>query len=194
MPRKGHIQTAEHKRHSGEAQEERYQKKEERRKTGEAIKKAYTIMSDKTRILMKKNRSEAIKEWYKQNPGIRSGEKALFYGHKHTEESKRKMRESFPNRFGENHWNWQGGKSFESYGMEFSDELKLSIRQRDNFVCQFCGIQENGRAHDCHHIDYDKENNDKLNLILLCQDHNKEANYGREEWQFLFETLQEIRL
>jgi len=95
---------------------------------------------------------------------------------------------------GENHPNWQNGKSFEPYGIEFNNELKFFIRQRDNFTCQFCGAVENGRAHTSHHINYDKKDNRERNFILLCTGCNVKANYDRNKWHFLFETLQEIRL
>lgn len=89
--------------------------------------------------------------------------------------------------------NWQGGTSFEPYGLEFNKELKEQIRKRDNYQCQLCGIKENSRNHDCHHIDYDKTNNNSINLITLCDPHNSKANHQRDKWQFFFETYQEIR-
>jgi len=93
----------------------------------------------------------------------------------------------------ENHPNWKGGKSYEPYTLEFSKELKLKIRVRDNFTCQFCGIKENGRAHDVHHINYDKKNCNELNLITLCNRCNITANFYREEWELCFVTLLELR-
>ncbi|MFH1547410.1 MAG: hypothetical protein ABIC57_02900, partial [bacterium] len=43
------------------------------------------------------------------------------------------------NQKGERCSNWQGGKSFELYGVEFDDELKEKIRERDGHVCILCG-------------------------------------------------------
>lgn len=96
-------------------------------------------------------------------------------------------------RFGKNAPTWNGGISFEPYTFEFNNQLKKLIRERDIHQCQFCGINENGRNHDAHHIDYNKKNCNPRNLIILCQSHNKKANFNREKWQFLFETLQELR-
>ena len=52
--------------------------------------------------------------------------------------------------------NWKGGLSFEPYSAEFNARLKYEIRKRDKFTCQFpnCGKKENGKAHDCHHKNY----------------------------------------
>ena len=37
---------------------------------------------------------------------------------------------------------WQGGKSFEPYGLEFDNNLRRKIRKRDNQVCMNCGIHK----------------------------------------------------
>lgn len=89
--------------------------------------------------------------------------------------------------------NWRGGISFEPYGIEFNDELKEQIRIRDEYQCQFCGKIQDGRKFPPHHINYDKKNNTPRNLTLLCIDCNAKANYEREKWEFLFQTLQEVR-
>lgn len=89
----------------------------------------------------------------------------------------------------ENNPNWRGGLSFEPYPKEFNDELKLAVRERDNFTCQMCGAIENGHSFDCHHIDYNKKNNKISNLVLLCRDlgcHQK-TNFGRKYWQYHFQ-------
>lgn len=94
----------------------------------------------------------------------------------------------------ERHWNWLGGISFEPYGLEFNNDLRQIIKQRDGYACQLCGKEENTRAHTPHHIDYNKNNNELTNLILLCTSCNSRVNYRRNEWQMCFEILQEIRL
>jgi len=69
---------------------------------------------------------------------------------------------------GERHGNWQGGRR--PHPPTFSGFLKNTIRERDNYMCQVCG--KNNKSLDrklcVHHIDYDKKNNDPLNLISLC--------------------------
>ncbi len=130
------------------------------------------------------------KIWYMKNPTFHKGKNNPFYGRKHSEESLQKNRKANSM---ENHYNWQGGLSFGSYGTEFNKGLKLFVRQRDDFICQLCGVMENGREHDCHHVDYNKKNNNEINLILLCKSCNSKANRDRERWEFLYQTLQEIR-
>ena len=86
---------------------------------------------------------------------------------------------------GENHFLWLGGKSFEPYGLKFNDNLKDSIRQRDNYKCQLCGCSqlENIFALQCHHIDYDKQNNISKNLVSLCNScHGKTNGLNRKYW------------
>lgn len=74
-------------------------------------------------------------------------------------------------RMGDNHHNWQGGKSFEPYSIEFNESLKELIRKRDNRVCQLCNKdeKENGRKLSVHHINRIKKDCDVENLISLCR-------------------------
>jgi len=92
---------------------------------------------------------------------------------------------------GENNPNWRGGSSFEPYPAVFNQALKASIRKRDGHTCKLCTASENGAAHDVHHIDYDKGNNDLCNLITLCHMCHPYTNGNRECWQNHFEQLLE---
>jgi len=85
---------------------------------------------------------------------------------------------------GENHYNWQGGKSFDPYGIIFNNELKEQIRKRDGYTCQECGYTQKqlGYKLNIHHIDYNKRNNKLKNLISLCKSCNVKANFNREDW------------
>ena len=81
------------------------------------------------------------------------------------------------------------------YPLEFSKELKLKIRQRDNFECQNCNMTEEenisvyGRVLEIHHIDYNKENCKEENLISLCQGCNIRANFNRDYWIEYFKEI-----
>lgn len=83
---------------------------------------------------------------------------------------------------GENAPCWNGGSSFEPYGLEFNKDLKYRIFQRDGGICQICHeLIWNGHA--IHHIDYDKTNNNQENLILLCKNCHGKTNHNRDYWK-----------
>jgi len=83
---------------------------------------------------------------------------------------------------------WQGGKSFEPYSIEWTNKLKREIRKRDNYTCQMCGViwNKKGKEFAVHHIDYDKKNCDKENLITLCHNCHSKTNANREYWKNYF--------
>jgi len=88
---------------------------------------------------------------------------------------------------GEKGSNWRGGISFEIYPENWTDDLKESIRKRDGYVCQECGLHQdeytkyNKKFH-IHHIDYDKHNLNPENLITLCNSCHCKTNFNREYW------------
>lgn len=90
---------------------------------------------------------------------------------------------------GDKNWNWMGGVSL--YPLKFTRSLKEVIRERDNYVCQFCGktTKENGRRLDIHHIDYNKENLEHGNLISLCRTCHAKTNCDRSYWQKKFNRI-----
>lgn len=87
---------------------------------------------------------------------------------------------------------WKGGISFKPYSNVFNKKFKAFIRQRDNFTCQLCNTPENGQAHICHHIDYDKKNSNPDNLLLLCRSCNSKVNYNRGHWIDYFKAGEKI--
>ena len=128
-----------------------------------------------------------------------SGINNPFYGKKHTEETIERLRgENNPmygiHRFGEKAPNWIDGSSFEPYPIEFNKELKQQIHERDNYTCQCpdCRI-ENPKKLDCHHIDYDKQNNNPENLITLCASCHVKTN-GKNKRQYWTEFYQNIMM
>lgn len=84
-------------------------------------------------------------------------------GYKHSEETKRKLREAstageFRSR--ENHWNWKGGITPFRHSIESIFEYKqwrIGVFERDNYTCQDCG--ERGCYLEAHHI------NEMINII-----------------------------
>ena len=115
---------------------------------------------------------------------------------------------------GENHWNWQGGKSSERERFMQTTEYKnwrTEVFKRDNYTCQCCG--QEGYKLNAHHIKSYSENpelrTDVDNGITLCQNchkkfhhiygiknigieeikkHNKQLK-SQKEWQEVIELL-----
>ena len=136
------------------------------------------------------------KEWKEQHSKDISEEKHPLYKTSRSKKTKEKISKTRKEKnlaVLERNPNWQGGKSFEPYGIEFNKDLKFYIRQRDNFRCQFCPAIENKEAFPIHHLDYNKKNNNERNLITLCKVCNIVANRHREKWELCFTVLNEIR-
>ena len=81
--------------------------------------------------------------------------------------------------------NWRGGKSFENYPQEFDNDLKMGIRERDNFVCCNCGKLLIRGLH-IHHIDYNKRNCLPDNLISLCRSCHMKTNCKNHDYWMAF--------
>jgi len=103
-----------------------------------------------------------------------------------------------PNNKMENNPNWQGGKSFELYGMDWTETLKNLVRKRDNYICRLCGEPQENIAYDVHHIDYNKKNCNPINLITLCHNCHVKTNRNKRRWikyfhdKNLYDTPQNI--
>jgi hypothetical protein len=100
---------------------------------------------------------------------------------------------------GKNHGNWLGGISKLPYAFEFDNILKESIRQRDNYTCRKCGIQQKElnsyhKKLTIHHIDYNKCNCKNKNLISLCHGCNSQVNFNRDYWFAYFTYIMEIKI
>ena len=85
--------------------------------------------------------------------------------------------------------NWNGGSSFEPYGIEFNKALKNYIRWMDNFTCQECGFTEEqlGYKLSIHHIDFNKKNSTSNNLISLCKSCHLQTQFNRQNWTNYFQ-------
>jgi len=95
----------------------------------------------------------------------------------------------------ENHPQWLGGLSRLPYTIEFNASLKESIRIRDNHKCQCCykteeqELKELNKVLSIHHIDYNKQNCEDINLISLCSSCNTKVNKNRDYWFSYFTEL-----
>mgnify|MGYP001167295144 CR=1 FL=1 len=88
---------------------------------------------------------------------------------------------------GKNNPGYIHGEGKFPYPMKFNKKLKEQIRKRDNYKCQICGKKGNH----VHHIDYDKNNCNPNNLIVLCHDHHMKTNFNRDYWFAYFTYIME---
>jgi 5-methylcytosine-specific restriction endonuclease McrA len=98
-------------------------------------------------------------------------------------------------RSGSNHPMWRGGIHI-PYDPEFRNNLRETIRKRDDYLCQSpgCYLPQNGRRHSVHHIDYNRQNSNPVNLITLCvKCHAKTSVGDRICWTDYYQDLQELR-
>lgn len=100
-------------------------------------------------------------------------------GYVPTEESNRSRSRSLS---GERHPNWQGGISNLPYPFGFNRKLRNQIKSRDGCRCQNPDCWGVTKKISVHHIDYDKNNCDPENLLVLCISCNSRANYRRGYW------------
>jgi hypothetical protein len=68
---------------------------------------------------------------------------------------------------------WVDGRSFLPYASTFNRKLKLQIKERDGFACQYCGRCDKLSIH---HLDHDKQNNTPANLLTACMVCNIKRN------------------
>ena len=103
---------------------------------------------------------------------------------------KKKISKTLTGRYcGKKHPNWQGGKSFEPYSVDWTRTLRRSIRERDHYICQLTGQYGNV----VHHIDYDKKNCNPDNLITLSNSSNTKVNKNRKYWTRYFQNLMKLK-
>ena len=88
---------------------------------------------------------------------------------------------------------WNKLEFREPYSYEFNNQLKEQIRARDNYECQLCNIkqEEMNERLIVHHIDFDKNNNNLINLISLCRScHGKVHCANSMIWIRFFQNIQ----
>lgn len=130
--------------------------------------------------IRKKGKKHALghkkSEEFKKINSERMKGNAYLCGFKRSEEQKRKHSEFMKGRNkGETNLLWQGGTRIK-YAPGLTPKIKETIRKRDNYICQLCGITEKeyGKTLDVHHKDYSDFNHGTENLTTLCRGcHNK---------------------
>lgn len=217
MPKKGYKQTLEHKTQLSRTWFKKGHKSliTEETKKKMSISRQGIIFSETHREnLSKSMKGTTWEERYGIEKTIKMKqqmkEKPLMYGKHHSLESKKKISMALKGhpsykdktrylgvsnymkgRFGELWNNWQGGKSFEPYGLDFNDRFKEGVRERDNRCCIICNKMEeelNELLH-VHHVDYIKINNFPQNCVSLCRKCHAQTNSNRHHWTLFFQSL-----
>jgi len=85
---------------------------------------------------------------------------------------------------------WNNGSSFIPYTSEFSKRLKKEIKTRDKFTCQICNNES--AIIQIHHIDYDKNNCSKNNLISLCPSCHGQTQHNRQYYKWQLQLFMNI--
>jgi hypothetical protein len=80
------------------------------------------------------------------------------------------------------------GMAYLPYPVEWK-EIRLFIKNHYNNKCQIC----NKKGNHVHHIDYNKTNCKKENLILLCQKHHSKTLGNRDYWFAYFTYIKGIQ-
>ncbi len=148
--------------------------------------------------LGKKHSKEHIEKRVKKNTGRKNTAKTIekmrasAIGKKMTPEANKKnsikkiawwaIPENRKRMSGINNHLWRGGRIKKQYSTDWTETLKRSIRERDNYTCQVCNKKQKKRKHAVHHIDYDKKNCDPKNLITLCTGCHTKTNTNRKSW------------
>jgi len=83
---------------------------------------------------------------------------------------------------------WKGGITNNPYPTDWTETLRRSIRERDNYICQLCSQYGN----EVHHIDYNKQNCNPNNLITLCLKCHPKTSQNRNYWYIYFNNKQKI--
>ena len=151
---------------ASEAAKKRYEDQLEREKTSEAMKKHFEEISVSN--ITRKKQSEATKKYYK-DPENRILHSCRMLGITRDD--------------------WDGFGSV--YCELWCEELREYIRDKYGRICFICGKSEmeNGRKHDVHHVDYNKQcgcDETECKLVPLCIKCHAHTTFGgREMWEEL---------
>lgn len=132
--------------------------------------------------------STALKIYFKTN-------KNPFEGKQHTNDTKRKISRALKGKYKrEKASNWRGGINALPYAADWDTHLKCEIKERDQNTCQNPGCKKAHAILDVHHIDYNKQNNKKTNLITLCKRCHGETQHNRDFWRTYYErTMKNLK-
>jgi len=90
---------------------------------------------------------------------------------------------------GINHGNYNSNREevFAPYTEKFyNQEYRSQIRKEQGWGCPLCGKKNNNTLH---HIDYDKSNDRRDNLVFLCKGCNNKVNHNKIYYQFILNCI-----
>jgi len=210
------LNTSERRKKISEAVKKRYEDPEERKKVSEATKKRYEDPEERQKqsIVMKevckdpkiRKRLKKLAEDNWKDPGLRlimnDDQKKRWkdpgYRNK-VINSMKEWHEKNPGAWlGENCSAWKGGKSFEPYCENWNDpEFTSYIRERDGKKClnpDCWGTCKEGKTLHRHHIDGNKKNCDRTNIICVCASCNRRAEQGdRKAQEIIYKQIMSER-
>src|SRR3990167_2176370 len=89
---------------------------------------------------------------------------------------------------------WRGGLPEKQKRQKVFDsirgwgEIRERILKRDDYVCRICKTDGSGSSLNVHHIDWDRSNNESINLVTLCKTCHQSVHQERykpelyEDW------------
>lgn len=97
---------------------------------------------------------------------------------------------------GKNNPNWNPNREqvFAPYTEKhFMENIRKQILEEQDFACGYCRGTEGGKF-DLHHIDYDKQNDERWNKIFLCDKCHGKTNGTTENRQYWQEKLENLNI
>jgi hypothetical protein len=142
--------------------------------------------TEEDKIKMRKHRSEKCKESMRNKIVTEEHKRKIGESVSKSWTDERKKANALSHKGEKSCW-WKGGIAYLPYPNEWTDDLRESVRKRDNYICQECGLHQDElkgihKKLSVHHIDYNKDNLNPDNLITLCVSCHSKTNYNREYW------------
>lgn len=153
--------------------------------------------AEETKKLLREANLGMKKPWASEMNRKRTGKNNPFHGKKHKEETKQKQRkaklgkkrpdvsEMNRKRTGPKNHNWIPDREqrFAPYTAKFYDkDYRQFIFETNNNGNEICPICLKKEISELHHINYNKQNDNKKNLIFLCISCHRRTNHNRDYW------------
>lgn len=83
---------------------------------------------------------------------------------------------------------WYGNVRYydNPYCEKWTENLRERVRAFFNYTCFECGVKQNGRKINVHHVHYDKKtccNGSPHDLVPLCPECHTKTNFNRDYWE-----------